>query len=75
MATPPTHESQPVWSQLGISQEDFNKLPPSERIALERTHNPQPPVQRRPLSREALEDVQAQWAGLPPARRITAYRQ
>jgi hypothetical protein len=41
-----------VWEKLGLSQEAFEKLPPSTRSALEREHNPQPPEKRRPVTRD-----------------------
>jgi hypothetical protein len=40
-----------LWEQLGLDKELFDKLPPAERVRLEREHNPQPPVpvhSRRP---------------------------
>ena len=39
----------PLWEELGMSKELFDSLPPSERLTLQRTHNPQPPVVRRPV--------------------------
>ena len=43
---------QPVWTALGLSQEAFMRYLPAERMRLHREHHPQPPVQRRPVSRE-----------------------
>ena len=39
----------PLWEQAGIPKELFDRLPPSDKLTLARTHNPQPPVVRRPV--------------------------
>jgi hypothetical protein len=68
---PPT-----VWGALGMSQEHFNAMPPSWRLAQARAH--QAPVTRphprRPVPKDAPEDVRAAWKDLPLVAQLTAYR-
>jgi hypothetical protein len=67
----------PVWEQLGLSQEAFDKLPPSARTHLQRTHCPQPPEQRRPQQgyRPTPEEQTELDAITNRDDRVTRYRQ
>jgi hypothetical protein len=68
---------QTLWGRLGMSQEQFTAMPPSWRLAQAREH--QPPVTRahprRPQPREVPAALQEQWQDLPPAQRLTRFRE
>jgi hypothetical protein len=70
-------KAETVWGALGMDKATFDAMPPAWRLGQAmaqqaRTTTPHP---RRPVPREAPADVQAQWQDLPPAQRMTAYRQ
>jgi hypothetical protein len=60
-------ESVPTWEKLGMTKEAFDRLPPSNRLGLERTHNPKPVPSRRPWQtytptpeeQQALDEIKA----------------
>jgi hypothetical protein len=66
------------WEQLGMERVVWESLSPSTKLALARQLKPQtatPPHPRRPVPRDAPEDVQEGWKDLSAAERLTAYRQ
>jgi hypothetical protein len=63
-----------VWTQLGLSQEEFYALPPTDRLALQRQHQPPPVAARRPVERVPPQALRDEWAELSAERRATAYR-
>jgi hypothetical protein len=65
MTDTPTQEPQPVWAELGLDKEAFDRFPPETRLTLERTHHPKPPVQRRPTKRLLTPEELETLAGLP----------
>ena len=64
-----------MWTALGLSQEAFMRYLPAERMRLHREHHPQPPVQRRPVSRELTAAELASIADLPLHERRTKGRE
>jgi hypothetical protein len=70
-------ETTPVWIKAGLTYEQFSALPPGTRLALSRTHDPQPVIPRRPNPNwRPTPEQQAELAAITnPHARVAAYRE